>query len=212
MSCEYWVACFLYATMISVGLSRWWSGWQKIPKKDKKSSNFLSLSIEGSHEPAGTLSTFLDRYSQRVSCVPTVHVSAHSMRQEACEIIKLTITISQSWSSFFWRVNLCWPRCRNTEISKIIRGTQTAFAEKLWLHTWAHELTKTRRSLASLPPFCIGLCSNQFSLQSLYNHLGQIWQYLYDNELKPPGAAMLPVRTIIPGTLSNRNQITPSRW
>jgi hypothetical protein len=46
------------------------------------------------------------------------------------------------------------------------RGTQTTFAEKHCLPTWAHELTENRRSLASLPPFCICLCSNH----SLYSH------------------------------------------
>jgi hypothetical protein len=53
-----------------------------------------------------------------------------------------------------------------------VRGAQTVFAEKYWLFTWVHGLTKNKKSLASLPPFCICLCSTPFSLQSLCNHLG----------------------------------------
>jgi hypothetical protein len=52
-----------------------------------------------------------------------------------------------------------------------VRGIQTAFAEKHWLLTWVHKLTKNR-SLASLSPFCVCLCFKPFSLQSLCNHLG----------------------------------------
>jgi hypothetical protein len=37
---------------------------------------------------------------------------------------------------------------------------------------WGPKLTKSRRSLASLPPFCVCLCSEPSSLQSLYKHLG----------------------------------------
>jgi hypothetical protein len=54
----------------------------------------------------------------------------------------------------------------------LVRGTQIAFAKKHWLLTWAHELTKNRKSLPFLPPFCICLCSKLFSLQSLCSHLG----------------------------------------
>jgi hypothetical protein len=39
-------------------------------------------------------------------------------------------------------------------LSGFVRGAQTAFAEKHWLFTWAHKLTKNRRSLASRSLFC----------------------------------------------------------
>jgi hypothetical protein len=48
----------------------------------------------------------------------------------------------------------------------------SCFCWKALTPSWVHELIKNRRSLASLPPFCICLCSKPFSLQSFCNHLG----------------------------------------
>jgi hypothetical protein len=48
----------------------------------------------------------------------------------------------------------------------------TLFCWKALIPSWAHELTKNRRNLTSLLPFCICLCSKPLFLQSLCNHLG----------------------------------------
>jgi hypothetical protein len=81
----------------------------------------------------------------------------------------------------------------------VVRSAQVAS----WLLTWPTNSLKTGEVWHLCFHFLICLCSKPFPLQSLFSYHGfQKGQYLYDNELEPPGASILPVRTIILRILS----------
>jgi hypothetical protein len=72
-------------------------------------------------------------------------------------------------------------------ISTLVKGTQVCFVEKHWLLTWACELTKNRRCLASLSPFCT--CCPLLWASLSCSHLGimegQEWSISWEPDGSP---------------------------
>jgi hypothetical protein len=61
-------------------------------------------------------------------------------------------------------VNLTEKSRNNSSIKDTVRDVQVDFAEKHWLLTWAHKLTKKQEKLGISAPFCICFCCKPFSL------------------------------------------------
>jgi hypothetical protein len=66
-----------------------------------------------------------------------------------------------------------------------VRDAETAFAEKNWLLTWVHELTKHKRKASNRFSFCT-FCSEPLSpAATLDSRKDRNDWYLYDKALKP---------------------------